>query len=74
MSIITLTKQDAKPRSSDVPLGGAGAPGIDLVAQEIKEHFDNRWGQYPPVMEAEASLLAKAICSFLQTGASGKAR
>jgi hypothetical protein len=38
-----------------------GAPDTELIASLIKEHFDNRWGQYPAISEVEARLLAKTI-------------
>lgn len=36
---------------------------IAAVQQAILDHFANRWGQYPPVHEAEALLLARTICA-----------
>ena len=50
----------------------AGAPKIqELMALAIKDHFDNRWGQYPPVMDAEAEFLAKVLSSIARSAAPG---
>ena len=49
---------------------GDGAPDIDLATQRvIQNHFDNRWGQYPPLLEAEAAYLAKVVCSAVRKAA-----
>jgi hypothetical protein len=74
VSIITLTKHMPDIAMASAPEGGAGAPEIELIAQRIKDHFDNRWGQYPPVLEAEAIFLAKVLRSIEQTTAPCKGR
>jgi hypothetical protein len=36
---------------------------VHLISEQIKDHFDNRYGQFPPLNEAEAMLLAQEIYS-----------
>jgi hypothetical protein len=40
---------------------------MEVIAACVREHFDHRWGQYPPVQEAEVRYLANVICSSLRT-------
>jgi hypothetical protein len=47
----------------------AGACALDnsasIVEAELLRHFNERWGQHPPLLEAEAAFLAKAILASL---------
>ncbi len=41
------------------------AATVEVVAKEISDHFNNRWGQDAPLTESEASVVAQAICRRL---------
>jgi hypothetical protein len=40
------------------------------ISQAIREYFDNRMGQYPPIMKAEADFLAQLILTSVRIEAS----
>ena len=74
--IITLTKQMDNRHTSDTTgpvLGqGVGAPDkttndicVEMVARELMDHFNSRWGQEIPLSAGEARLVSNRLLHSL---------
>lgn len=70
-----MTKQHTNASSGSAPQGD-GDPDTsegEALSVQIKNYFDERWGQYPPILKAEADLIASLMLASVQTAVRRKA-